>query len=223
MNTTTPVKNRLKKYLLESKSLAISFGLLGSSQTVDSSIVELNLGALTNATFNTSGTGTYGSGNATYLIDLSNDIGDAFYFRGSDFNGGALHGSDVNNGASLAYNVISGYFTSLAYFPIGSIVGNMIGDAGRGYIVQAGILLGDWTVDRPNGALGFRTGDNTFGFFRVDWKVATETLTFLSGALQTDGSPIAVTDIPETKYYSLILSLGSIGLNYYRKIFGYQK
>lgn len=169
---------------------------------------------LAGLTFKPDGIGTSGSSTVDQDISQSSYVGDKFSFL---VNGNNLNVSGSGDTYFYSITATSG---STIYYSVGQTV-NGLADTGNGTgsIVSTGTNVGAWTVDRPNGAIGFENAEGETGYIRVSWVAATQTLTILSGAFEDAGGSIFVTAVPEPST-SALLGLGAIGVAYYRRLSG---
>ncbi len=219
-----PIMNRLQKYSQVSQSLAVVTGVLGQTAICSASITALDVGSLTNgATVNGYGTGSLGT-NVLLPIDQSSDPNDTLRVLTSGTNGSRVIFQGFGSFSTLTMAYDYGIFAQsppLHYFAPLSIVSSSNSFRRSGYLASytPEQNLGSWTVDRPNGAIGFKNGDGEFGYINVSWVAATKTLTFLGTGFFDDepGTSITIAAIPEPSEYAAVLGLGALGLAYYRR------
>ncbi len=210
-NNQKPSNNRLQKYSLGSQSLAVLAGIMGQITISSAAIRVLDVGALTNGqTINTAVPNTMLSLNFSETASS-----DSLTFGGDPSFGGLLNLAG-SGGASVLYN--SGNIYSPKYFAVGSSVDSSSSEnTETNYFTYGGGNYGDWTVDRPSGAIGFKNGDGEFGYMLVSWVAATNTLTFLGVGAFDDVPGTAITVVPEPSEYAAALGLGALGLACYRR------
>ncbi len=225
-NQRKPIMNRLQKYALGSQSLAVLSWVLSQTAICSAGVINLNLdGPNVGETFVAVGGGTAGD-TAGYLLDASiNDIDDviAFTAYSSPTLGPQLFLSSLSLGSEI-FSAASGFLQSAHFYSVGSTVDGSLDtrpDLTYAFVYRSlsGGALGDWTIDR-NGAIGFKTGDNQFGFFNVDWDVSAKTLTILGGSIESTASTgivVTAVAVPEPSEYAAALGLGALGLAYYRR------
>ncbi len=210
------MKKRILKYALSSKSLAVSVGVVSSTSMLTADVINLDLSGLLSKTFIAGGGGSAGD-DFNFVLSQSSDADDLILISGdNDFTLARVF-LDGYNGAYV-FNTGSTSAAALLYYSVGSTINGIGSDFGDyGYTTNFGNKV-PWDVDRPSGAIGFKNGDNEFGFINVSWVASTKTLTILGGKFDdTPETPITVTAVPESSNYAAILALGAFGLAYYRK------
>ncbi len=206
---------KLQRYSEASQALAATVGLIGSTTLCSAIEVTLNLdGPNVGETLIAGGGGTAGN-SIIYYIDSSAFAGDRLGFQGDNSSGDRIFLSSLTGGYFL--RVGTSNFAAI-YYGVGDSVDGS-GHAGFAYVFNGtlGGALGDWSVDRPSGAVGFKNSDNEFGFLNVSWVVSTRTLTILGGKFDDSGAAITVTAVPEASDYAALLGLGVLGLACYRR------
>ncbi len=206
------INKRLNQFAVGSRSVAVLAGAVGTAITADGSVVNLNLGTLSNKTFKADGTGTGGGfGGVYFTFADSSKIRFYGYNDQIQINGG-------NNAYTFQYAILS---DNAIYYSSNSTVNGSRTQTTTAKLAYNGNNLGSWTTNRLNGAIGFKTGDDKFGFFRVSWVASTKTLTVLSGKIESVANTAIA--VPEPAEYAAALGLGVIGLAYYRKRKGLNK
>ncbi len=212
--------NKLHKYSQGSQSLMVMAGVLGQTVICSASVQILNLdGPNVGETLIAGGGGTAGD-QPIYLLDSSASSSDALNFAGNSASGGRVFINGAN-GANIM-NIGSGSNgAAIIYYALGESIDGSADNSsvtyGYTFAGAFGGARGDWTVDRPSGAIGFKNGDGEFGFLNVDWDVSTKSLTILGGSYEDSGAAITVTAVPEPAEYAAALGLGALGLAFYRR------
>ncbi len=223
VNTSAKRQSRLHKYSLGSKSLAIIAGVLGQHATSNASVQVLNLdGPNVDETLIAGGGGTAGNLKIYNLDSSTTDTDDDLLFAGTATAGGILRLFARNDADVFTYLPGGATKDVIRFYAIGATVDGSLNTASsQGYIDHGSYSSeqGVWESNQ-NGAIGFKTGDNQFGFINVDWNVSTRTLTILGGSYESTASTSLVvtsTAVPEPSEYAAALGLGALGLAYYRR------
>ncbi len=218
------LRQRLMKYSLGSQSIMVLSGLIGITTDSNANITALDIPVIENQTISKGGTGTLGENVTKQYLTQSSDTDDQLWINGGDAQDKMWIAGVY--GARIGYEIPGGDTKVPSYLPVGFNINlysvgftkaNNILYRTYFYIPGEG-NLGDWNVDRPNGAIAIRNGDGEYGYLRVSWVAATSTMTFLSGEFDdTPAAVITVTAVPEPVEYAAALGLGALGLAYYRR------
>lgn len=214
--------NRLQKYSLSSHGLAMLSGILGQISLCSAAINALDTGNLISGFMMVEeGEGDPNiSGEYVAMLNLSQSSvsNDTLQFTTgySYFIYDYFLSGFADNGAKFISDGMSNSFDIMKYFAPGSIVDNHSTNTTTAYF-SFNNPIGDWVVDRPNGAIGFINGDGEFGYIFVDWVASTKTLTFLGAGFFDDTPGTGITVVPEPSEFAAALGLGAIGVAYYRR------
>ncbi len=214
------IMNRLQKYTLGSQSLAVLAGALSQTAICSAAVINLNLGGpIVGDTVIAGGGGSVGDVVQYNLGASSITQGDFIRFYGPALTSypfvtvGGYGGASVISMQPGSYNVVT-------FYTVGSTInGSQLFGLTYGYLYLGSNGGGQdvWSANRT-GAIGFKTGDNQFGYFNISWDIAAKTLTILGGKYESTASAgIVVTAVPEPSEYAAALGLGAIGLAYYRR------
>ncbi len=215
LNYRKTIINRITKYSQGSRKLTILSGICGTTTICSANIVSLNLdGPNVGETLIAYGGGTAGDSTVYQLDASTTDTSDSLTFFGQNL--GMDPTLQILPNASGSLVMVDTGTSYLAYLAIGSTVDATLTTAGLA-TVSMNINFNSWTTDR-NGAFGFKTGDNQFGFINISWEAIAKTMTILGGKYEsTPNTSITVTAVPEPSQYAAALGLGALGLSFYRR------
>ncbi len=206
----------MHKYSLGAQSLAVVAGILGQSLICSANITALDVGTFTNGeTIIADGSGSLGISETLDITQTAASSGKLFFLGYTGGATGAVVRMDVQNNTFFHYSAFQSGFRTLKYFAPGDSVDitNLHPLTNTAVYISKGNLggnLGEWTVDRPSGAIGFRNGDGEFGYMHVSWVASTKTLTFLGNGFFDDTPGTSITVVPEPSEYAAALGLGAL-------------
>ncbi len=212
-NNPSELISKLKKYALGSQGLIVASGLAGITTNSSAVVTAITAPTLLTTTLTFTSTANY-----NYNIALSTDPNDSLFFASSTNFGVYAVGA---GGAQIIREVA---LNTTSYLGDSETVDNT-GNFSTGYVFWTTNTTGnrdEWTTDRTAGVIGFKTGDNQYGFVNVNWIASTKTLTFTGGSIETTANTAITYNaaVPEPSEYAVALGLGALGLVAYRRKMG---